>query len=253
MPIKVEGFGGGDRTAIELPRAQAELVNALASTGKPLVVVLMSGSAVALGDAATKPQAILEAWYPGQAGGEAIADTLFGQSNPSGRLPVTFYAATSQLPPFADYAMRDRTYRYFSGKPLYPFGFGLSYAHFTYSKPALVHTQLTADTPLEVSVDVTNASGPTGDEVVQCYLVPKNEPGTPLRKLVGFEKVRLAAGQTRTVPLQFDARTLSLVDAEGHRRVEPGDYTLYLGGSQPGDGAGLSLPLHIDQTIEMAP
>ncbi len=144
MPVHVKGFEGGDRTAIELPDAQLQLVDALASTGKPLVIVLMNGGALALGSAERKAAAILEAWYPGQAGGTAIADTLFGANNPSGRLPVTFYAATSDLPPFDDYSMKGRTYRYFSGKPLYPFGYGLSYTSFQYTSGKLSTTKLQA-------------------------------------------------------------------------------------------------------------
>ncbi len=138
MPVHLEGFDGGDRSAIELPAAQLKLVDALAQTGKPLILVLMNGSALALGEAGEKASAILEAWYPGQSGGTAIADTLFGENNPSGRLPMTFYAHTGQLPPFDDYSMQGRTYRYFAGEPLYPFGFGLSYTSYSYSNGSLV-------------------------------------------------------------------------------------------------------------------
>ena len=252
MPIHIDGFSGGDRTSIDLPRVQAELVTALAATGKPLVVVLMSGSALALPGSEQKISALLEAWYPGQAGGQAIAETLWGDNSPSGRLPVTFYASTAQLPPFADYSMQGRTYRYFAGRPAYGFGFGLSYASFAYA-----HAQLKGDPdtslPVTVSADVTNTSARDADEVVECYLIPKARPGVPLRKLVAFEKVHLAAGQTRTVSLVLDARTLSLVDAQGKRHVEPGDYTLFLGGSQPETSLGVSLPLHVERLVEVAP
>ena len=262
MPVHVEGFDGGDRTSIDLPRAQAALVKALATTGKPLVVVLMSGSALALGDVAPKSSAILEAWYPGQAGGQAIADILFGQQSPSGRLPVTFYANTQQLPPFASYDMRGRTYRYFSGKPAYPFGFGLSYARFTYANGKL-EGDLTTGQPITLSVDVTNATrfasldpttdGREADEVVECYLIPHGVAGAPLRKLVGFQKVHLAPGQTRTVSLTLDARALSLVDSAGNRSVEPGVYRLFIGGSQPEHGKGVELPLHVQHRIDVTP
>lgn len=253
MPIHVSGFEGGDRTAIELPRVQAELVDALAATGKPLVLVLMSGGAVALGDAERKAGAVLEAWYPGEAGGEAIADTLFGDSNPSGRLPVTFYAATAQLPPFADYAMQGRTYRYFAGKPLYSFGYGLSYARFAYARGAIKEGNLALGEPYVASVDVANVSARAGDEVVECYLIPKNKPQAPLRKLVGFEKIHLSPGEKRTVQIALDARALSLVDEEGKRSVQPGEYEIFLGGAQPGDGAGVSSMFRIEKSIEVAP
>jgi len=137
LPIHVDGFEGGDRSAIELPAIQRKLVDALAATGKPLIIVLMNGSALALQDAEQKASAILEAWYPGEFGGTAIAQTLFGENNPSGRLPLTFYARTDQLPAFDDYSMKERTYRYFSGTPLYPFGYGLSYTRFRYSNGSL--------------------------------------------------------------------------------------------------------------------
>jgi beta-glucosidase len=252
MPVRIDGFEGGDRTSIELPRTQAALVQALASTGKPLVVVLMSGSALALGDSAAKMDALLEAWYPGQAGGQAIADTLFGDSSPSGRLPVTFYAATGQLPPFADYSMHNRTYRYFAGQPAFGFGFGLSYAHFTYANAQLAGTLMAAE-PITVRADVTNTSARAADEVVECYLIPQPGPDVPLRKLVGFAKVHLDAGQTRTVSLALDARALSLVDAAGNRHVEPGASTLFLGGGQPGQGSGVEVSLHVEHAIDLAP
>ena len=160
MPLHVKGFEGGDRTAIELPDVQMRLVDALAATGKPLVIVLMNGSAIALQGAAQQASAILEAWYPGEAGGTAIADTLFGANNPAGRLPVPFYASTSQLPPFEDYSMSDRTYRYFTGQPLYPFGYGLSFTHFKYSDGKLSTTHLKAGDPVEVSVEEYTSTQP---------------------------------------------------------------------------------------------
>jgi beta-glucosidase len=252
MPIHIDGFDGGDRTSIDLPRTQADLVEALAATGKPLVVVLMSGSAVALKNSEQKMNAILEAWYPGQAGGQAIADTLFGDNSPSGRLPVTFYASTNQLRPFADYSMQGRTYRYFAGQPAYGFGYGLSYASFNYTNGKL-SGELTADKSVVASVDVTNTSTREADEVVECYLLPKGKTDAPLRKLVAFDKVHLAAGQKRTVSLQLDARALSLVDAEGNRHVEPGSYTLFIGGSQPDKQHGFTLDLELNQRLDVAP
>ena len=253
MPLHVKGFEGGDRTAIELPEVQMQLIDALAATGKPLVIVLMNGSALALGDAAHKASAILEAWYPGEAGGTAIADTLFGDNNPAGRLPVTFYASTSQLPPFEDYSMKDRTYRYFTGQPLYSFGYGLSYTHFKYSNGKLSTTNLKAGNSIEVSVDVQNTGDRDGDETLEVYLIPKNIVGAPLRALVGFDKVHLARGATTTIRLTIAPRQLSFVSPTGNRSVRPGDYELYIGGGQPSKDSGTFLPFRIQGASPIAP
>jgi beta-glucosidase len=255
MPVHVQGFEGGDRTSIELPAVQQQLVAALSGTGKPLILVLMNGSALALQSAGDKASAILEAWYPGQAGGDAIAETLFGENNPSGRLPVTFYASTDQLPPFSDYAMKGRTYRYFTGTPLYPFGYGLSYTSFHYSTGKLSTTTLQAGTALEASVEVMNTGDREGEETVEFYLVPvsKSVTGAPLRKLVGFEKVHLLKGETKTVQATIDPRQLSIVSADGARTVQPGEYDLFAGGSQPSNGTGIVLPFRIQGSSSMAP
>jgi beta-glucosidase len=253
MPLHVKGFEGGDRTAIELPDVQMRLADALAATGKPLVIVLMNGSALALQGTAQEASAILEAWYPGEGGGTAIADTLFGANNPSGRLPVTFYASTTQLPPFEDYSMKDRTYRYFTGQPLYSFGYGLSYTRFKYSNGKLSTTNLKAGEPVDVSVDVQNAGGCDGEETVEIYLIPKNLVGAPRRALVGFEKVHLARGVTSTVQITIDPRQLSFVSPIGNRSVRPGDYDLYVGGGQPSPDSGVLLPLRIEGSSAIAP
>ena len=245
MPLHVKGFEGGDRTTIELPDTQMQLIDALDATGKPLVIVLMNGSALALQGAAQKASAVLEAWYPGEAGGTAIAETLFGENNPSGRLPVTFYASTSQLPPFEDYSMKDRTYRYFNGQPLYSFGYGLSYTQFKYSNGKLSTTDLKAGEPIEVSVDVQNTGDRDGDEIAEVYLIPKNIVGGPFRALVGFEKVHLARGSNTTLHVTIDPRQLSFVSSIGTRTVRSGDYDLFIGGSQPSSDAGVFLPFHI--------
>ena len=237
-PIHVPGFEGGDRTAIELPAVQQKLVEDLAATGKPLIIVLMNGSALALRDAEQRASAILEAWYPGQSGGTAIAETLFGENNPAGRLPITFYAGTEQLPAFSDYAMQNRTYRYFEGRPLYPFGYGLSYASFSYSGLKLSPATVRAGKPLNVSASVHNTSTIAGDEVVELYLVPRGISPAPLRQLVAFERMHLQPGESRDVHFTLDARRLSIVDAEGVRRVRPGSYELYVGGGPPEDSAG---------------
>ncbi|HEY4382830.1 MAG TPA: glycoside hydrolase family 3 C-terminal domain-containing protein [Acidobacteriaceae bacterium] len=253
MPLRVKGFEGGDRTAIELPDAQLKLVDALAATGKPLVIVLMNGSALALQGAEQKASAILEAWYPGEAGGTAIADTLFGENNPSGRLPITFYASTSQLPPFEDYSMQNRTYRYFTGQPLYSFGFGLSYTQFKYSNGKLSTTNLKAGDPIQISVDVQNAGDCDGDETAEVYLIPRNIVGGPYRALVGFEKVHVAHGATTTVHMTIEPRQLSFVSPIGTRTVRPGEYDLYIGGGQPSADAGIFLPFRIQGSSPIAP
>jgi beta-glucosidase len=253
MPLSVKGFEGGDRTSIELPEVQMQLVNALVATGKPLVIVLMNGSALALQSAEQKASAILEAWYPGEDGGTAIADTLFGDNNPSGRLPVTFYASTRQLPPFEDYSMTDRTYRYFTGQPLYSFGYGLSYAHFKYSNGKLSTVNLKAGDSLEVSVVLKNAGDRDGEETVEAYLIPKNLVGAPHRALVGFDKVHLAHGATTTVQLTIDPRQLSFVSPTGDRSIRPGDYDLYIGGGQPSPDSGIFLSFQIQGSSPIAP
>ena len=172
MPIQVEVFSGGDRNDIKLPAAQQQMLEALAATGKPIVVILMNGSALAVNWAQQHAQAILEAWYPGEAGGQAIAETLSGKNNPGGRLPITFYQSLDQLPPFSDYSMANRTYRYFKGKPLYGFGFGLSYSSFRYSGLKLSTNHLQAGDTLTVDADVKNSGARAGDEVAEVYLTP---------------------------------------------------------------------------------
>jgi beta-glucosidase len=253
MPVHVNGFDGGDRSAIELPAAQMRLVDSLAATGKPLVLVLMNGSALALEDVGQKASAVLEAWYPGESGGTAIAETLFGENNPSGRLPLTFYASSGQLPPFDDYSMKGRTYRYFTGTPLYPFGFGLSYTRFRYNNGSLSSVDVQAGTPVEASVQVENAGDRDGDETVEAYLVPKDKPEAPRCSLARFEKVHLQRGETKTLHLSIDSRQLSLVDADGSRSIQPGDYELYVGGSQPVADSGVLLPFKISGLKTLAP
>jgi beta-glucosidase len=238
MRVNAKGFSGGDRTSLDLPDVQQQLLEAVAKTGKPLVVVLLNGSALAVNWAQQNARAILDAWYPGQAGGQAIAETLSGKNNPSGRLPVTFYTGVDQLPPFDDYAMANRTYRYFTGKPLYAFGDGLSYTTFTYSHLKLSSETLHAGDPLTVEADVTNSGLAAGDEVAELYLAPPKTDLSPRLALSGFNRIYLNPGETRRVTFHLDPRTLSQVDAKGTRAVSPGEYKIYLGGSQPtGDAA----------------
>ena len=224
-------------TAIDLPAVQENLLKALAATGRPLVVVLQNGSALAVNWSKENAKAILEAWYPGEEGGTAIAETLAGDNNPAGRLPLTFYSSLDQLPSFEDYSMKNRTYRYFSGEPLYPFGYGLSYTTFSYGGLELPSSHVKAGDPVTVEADVTNEGKLTGDEVVQLYLTQPKAFETPIRVLAGFERVHLAGHESEHVRLTIDPRSLGQVDAQGNRKVLPGAYTLYAGGGQPGTTA----------------
>jgi beta-glucosidase len=238
MPIHTEGFSGGDRTDIKLPEAQENLLETMAASGKPLIVVSMSGSAIAYTWAKAHATAILQAWYPGEAGAQAIAETLIGKNNPGGRLPVTFYSSLDQLPQFTDYSMSQRTYRYFAGKPLFDFGYGLSYSQFRYAHLKLSTPMLHAGDTLTAEADVTNISKDGGDEVVELYLIPPTNGNgglSPKLQLDGMQRVHLNAGETRHITFTLDSRQLSEVDAEGMRSVQPGSYTLSLGGAQPGD------------------
>jgi beta-glucosidase len=238
MPVKLEGFSGGDRTRIDLPAVQEDLLKALASTGKPLIVVLQNGSALAVNWAQEHANAILEAWYPGEEGGTAIAETLAGDNNPAGRLPLTFYSSLSQLPKFEDYSMSARTYRYFDGKPLYGFGYGLSYTTFAYSN-IKVPSQLKAGDTLTLTGDVKNTGTIAGDEVVEIYLNQPKELQTPIRVLVAFQRIHLDPGQSAHVSFAVEPRSLAQVDAKGNRAIIPGEYVISFGGSQPGESESI--------------
>ena len=237
MKVDVPGFKGGDRTSLGLPADEEALLGALKGAGKPLVVVLMNGSALAVNWANDHANAILEAWYSGEEGGTAIAETLAGANNPAGRLPVTFYKGVEQLPPFEDYSMKNRTYRYFEGQPLYSFGHGLTYSKFEYSNLKLSNSELDAGSPLTVDVDVKNASQRAGDEVVELYINFPKLPGAPLRALRGFTRVPVGAGEVKHVKLALQPRDLSYVNEAGDRMVSAGDYTITTGSGQPGTGA----------------
>ena len=236
MPVHIPGFSGGDRTDITLPAAQQQLLEAAKATGKPLVVVLMNGSALAVNWAQQNADAILEAWYPGEGGAQAIAETLAGANNPAGRLPVTFYASLDQLPPFDDYSMANRTYRYFKGKPLYGFGYGLSYTTFAYSKLKLSTTTLHAGDTLTVEADVKNTGKRAGEEVAELYLMPPHTDVSPNLALDGFTRVTWLQAKRKHVTFTLDSRTLSQVDDKGIRAVTPGSYSIAVGGMQPGEG-----------------
>ncbi len=206
MNVHAEGFSGGDRSAIELPQVQEDLLHALKATGKPLIVVLTSGSAVASPWMAENADAILEAWYPGERGGQAIAETLSGAANPAGRLPITFYRATADLPPFENYTMADRTYRYFDGPVMYRFGYGLSYTNFRHTAPQLSSRSLAAGDILRVRTTVTNAGKVSGDDVLPLFLVPPAKPGAPRRQLVAFTRIHLRPGESKEVTLEVEPR-----------------------------------------------
>jgi beta-glucosidase len=239
MEVPVAGFAGGDRVALGLPAAQQALLEALVATGRPVVLVLVNGGPLAIPWATARVSAIVEAWYPGQAGGEAIADVLLGRYNPAGRLPVTVYASPDQLPPFEDYRMAGRTYRYFAGTPLYPFGHGLSYTTFAYRDLALP-AEAPAGGAVDVSVEVANTGARAGEEVVQLYVKRAGAPPpAPLRSLAGFRRVALAPGERRTLSFTLPPRALALVDADGRRVVAPGEVEVAVGGGQPGAAPGV--------------
>jgi beta-glucosidase len=235
MEVNLGGFRGGDRTDIALPTAQEDLIKEVHSLGKPVVLVLLGGSALAVNWADANLPAIVEAWYPGEEGGTALADVLFGDHNPSGRLPVTFYKSVAQLPPFEDYRMQGRTYRYFKGEPLYPFGFGLSYTKFSYSNLLLSKQRAGANESVEVSAEVRNIGGRDGDEVVELYVtdVEASVP-VPIRSLQGISHIFLKPGEKRRVSFTLTPRQLSLTDDNGRRVVEPGAFIVSVGGKQPG-------------------
>ncbi|MDH7459780.1 glycoside hydrolase family 3 C-terminal domain-containing protein [Chitinophagaceae bacterium 26-R-25] len=249
MPVKIDGFEGGDRTSIDLPHVQTAFLKALKATGKPIVFVMMTGSALATPWEAENIPSIVNAWYGGQATGEAVADVLFGDYNPAGRLPVTFYKSTDQLPSFTDYSMNNRTYRYFSGEPLFGFGYGLSYTTFAYSN-FTVPTSVATGKPVTVSVDVQNTGKMDGDEVVELYVKHGSDMKAPIRALEGFERIHLKAGEKKTVKFTLAARQLSIVDDKGTRVQMPEKLQLYVGGQQP-TTAALNGKKVIGKTIDV--
>jgi beta-glucosidase len=238
--VNAPGFFGGDRVDLELPAPQQKLLEAMVATGKPLVVVLTNGSALAVNWAQEHAAAILDAWYPGEEGGAAVADVLAGDYNPAGRLPVTFYASVGQLPPFTDYSMDGRTYRYFHGTPLYGFGFGLSYTSFAYSNARVDRASVAAGESATVSADVQNTGGVAGDEVVELYVMHPGVAGAPIRALAGFERVHLERGEKKTVSLKLGEREMSVVDEDGTRLVSAGPVEVWMGGGQPAAARGQS-------------
>jgi len=251
MNVNEQGFKGGDRTSLDLPKPEEDLLKAVAAAGKPLVVVLMNGSALGVTWANEHANAILEAWYSGEEGGGAVAETLSGKNNPAGRLPVTFYKDVSQLPPFESYSMQGRTYRYFAGTPLYPFGYGLSYSTFAYSGLTLPGT-VQAGQPLPVDVTVTNTGNRAGDEVAELYLSFPDVKGAPLRALRAFQRVHLKAGAAQKLHFDLAPRDLNTVTEAGDPVIAQGEYTVSVGGGQPHTGAAvLTQTFHVDGQLAL--
>ncbi|MDW5287210.1 glycoside hydrolase family 3 protein [Formosa sp. PL04] len=233
MEVELEGFDKGDRSEISLPKNQIELMKKVYATGKPTIVVLMNGSALAVNWAADNVPAILEAWYPGEFGGKAIADVLFGDYNPGGKLPVTFYKSVTDLPDFKEYNMENRTYKYFNGEPLFPFGHGLSYSTFEYSN-LNIPEQVKLKDAIEISVEIKNTSKIAGDDVVQIYLTHLDKQDqNAIRTLVSFERVHLAAGESKTLKYSINAEQYSWMNSEGKKIVQPENVLLSVGGKQP--------------------
>jgi beta-glucosidase len=234
MRVNYPGFAGGDRTDLRLPGSQQKILEALKATGKPVVLILTTGSALAVDWAQANLPAILVAWYPGQRGGSAVADALFGVTNPAGRLPVTFYKADEKLPPFDDYSMKGRTYRYFEGQPLYPFGYGLSYTRFEYSGLRLDSASVKAGGTIRATVSVKNVGQRAGDEVVQLYLHPIDpQRARALKELRGIERITLKPGESRSVTFTVvPSRDLTIYDEMGKAyAVDPGRFELQIGAS----------------------
>jgi len=234
MAIKIEGFSGGDRTNLNLPAVQEQLLDAVAATGKPVIVVLTNGGALSVNKAQEKAAAILLAGYGGQQGGNAVADVIFGDYNPAGRLPVTYYKSVNQIPAFENYDMAGKTYRFFTQEPLYPFGYGLSYTAFSYSNLVLPE-KIIAGEKTSVKVTVTNTGKIEGDEVVQLYLTDEKASTTrPVRQLEGFSRINLKPGESKVVEFSLEPRQFSIINNKNKRVIEPGYFTVAVGGKQPG-------------------
>ncbi len=239
MPIQIDGFDGGDRTKLNLPRPQVELMQKIKALGKPTILVTMSGSAVAIPWAKEHIPAIIQAFYGGQAGGTAIAEVIFGDYNPAGRLPVTVYKSVDDLPSFTDYSMKNRTYRYFNGKPLFPFGHGLSYTTFHYSDLKIV-PEFSKKHSITAEVLLSNTGNRKGDEVAQLYISHPDYRGRQARHaLKSFQRISLEPGETKKLIFQLTARDISVVNENGKFIVPKGRIKIYIGGQQPGLPADL--------------
>ncbi len=236
LRLTIDGFRGGDRTRLDLPDVQQELIKEIHALGKPVILVLLNGSAVAVNWENENIPAILEAWYPGQEAGRAIADVIFGDYNPGGRLPVTFYKSVNDLPPFEEYRMTGHTYRYFRGKPLFPFGHGLSYTTYSYSGLQVGPEFIQSDT-VSISVNVKNTGTMAGDEVVQVYLTDLDAKiPVPLHSLVAFKRIHLLPGEDKMVSLKISPEAFTIINDSGEKVFQPGQYDVFAGGGQPGTG-----------------
>jgi len=251
MPIKIPGFAGGDRTNFDLPQAQQDLLTDLVASGKPVVLVLMNGSALAVNWADEHVPAILEAWYPGEEGGTAVAEALAGDFSPSGKLPLTFYKSVEQLAPFDNYDMKGRTYRYFRGEALYPFGYGLSYTTFAFSNLKFDKDSLAANEDLTATVVVKNTGKIAGDAVVQIYLSHPGIDDAPIRSLAGIRRVSLNPDESKSVSIEIPNRNLSVVTPEGARRIIPGKVQVWVGDGQPVARVGLARAAGVPGTITL--
>ena len=250
MRVEVPGFAGGDRVDIKIPAVQTELMKEILQLNKPTVLVLLNGSALSIEWEAQNIPAIIEAWYPGQAGGQAIADLIFGDYNPAGRLPVTFYKDVNQIPPFDSYDMRGKTYRYFEGEPLYEFGFGLSYTTFKYRLRSIPEKVKSGD-EIAVTVDVTNTGEMDGDEVVQLYVsLPESNLQKPVRALQGFRRIHLKSGETRSVEFRLKPHQIAARNHENVPVVEAGKLQVSVGGKQP-DAASLATGKVVQALVEI--
>jgi beta-glucosidase len=249
MKVDYPGFRGGDRISLALPDAQRRMLEAVKATGKPLVVVYLTGGAISDPWVEANADALLQAWYPGEAAGTAIARVLAGKVSPAGRLPYTIYRSEGDLPPFADYAMQNRTYRYFKGPVLHPFGHGLSYTSFAYDKVKLSAARIRAGQALTATVTVRNTGARDGDEVVQLYLAKPGDTANPV--LAGFRRIHLKAGARQAVSIGLDARMQSQVDQQGMRKVRSGAYRLYLGGGQPAFARPATATVQVDGELAL--
>jgi beta-glucosidase len=234
MRVSQRGFKGGDRTTIALPSVQTDFLKALKATGKPIVFVMMTGSAIAIPWESENIPAVINDWYGGQAAGTAVADVLFGDYNPSGRLPVTFYKSDNDLPSFEDYSMTNRTYRYFNGEALYPFGFGISYTNFKYSNLKLSKQTVSKDQGVNVEVTVTNTGKMKGDEVVQLYINHQGIGYAPISALKGFKRITLNPGESQKVNFTISPDLIKLINEEGSSVFIPGIVKIIVGDCSPG-------------------
>jgi beta-glucosidase len=258
MSVQAPGFAGGDRTSLDLPAPQQKLLEALHATGKPVILVLINGSAMSVNWADANIPAIIEAWYPGGDGGQAVAELIAGDFSPAGRLPLTFYRTADDLPPFTDYGMAGRTYRYFEGTPLYPFGYGLSYTRFRYQQARLDRGSIMAGESARVRVQVANAGDRDGEEVIQLYIARPDADGAPRQSLAGFQRIALKAGEARDIVFEISPRALSVVAGDGSRSVPAGPANIWVGGGQPNLSAnrlasGVGLELNIKGARDIAP